>query len=306
MYRWMDFIRLMFLGGVLLGSGDVSGQEKALLKVGVIADIQYGDIETAGTRFYRNSLQKLESAVAQLNSEKVDFSVNLGDLTDRRPEDLDPVLSLLNGLSAPVRNTTGNHDYVGITDNAALYKKLGMPSAYYSFEHKDWVFVMLNTNEVAAYSNVVGTDKEKELTVMLDRIQRSGRTNGKTWNGGISAKQMKWLSGVLKSAGKKKKNVLVFSHHPLYPAEGFTALNDKEILETLARYSCVRGVISGHHHVGALGTYKGITCITTEGMVETAGSNAFAVLEIYSDRFVLRGEGRSKTHEVELVRTQRR
>lgn len=286
----------------LLISGAVMGQEKPLLRVGIIADIQYGDLETAGTRYYRHSLQKLEACVADLNREKVDFSLNLGDLTDRRPQDLDPILSLLNGLSSPVYNTPGNHDYVDIKDNQALYKKLGMSASYYKVEKGDWVFVLLNTNEVASYSNVARTPKEKELAAMMDRIKKDGRNNGQTWNGGISREQMKWLASTLKTAGKKKKNVLVFTHHPLYPEEGYTALNDKEILETLSRFSCVKGVISGHHHTGAFATYKGIPCITTEGMIETADTNAYAVLEIFENRFVLEGRGRTKTHEVSFSR----
>lgn len=142
--------------------------------------------------------------MADLNSEKVDFTINLGDLTDRNPDDLDPVISLLGGLTKPVYNTTGNHDYVGIKDNDTLYKKLGMPAAYYSFEHADWVFVMLNTNEVASYSAIAGIKKEEELAGMLERIKKDGRNNGQTWNGGIGKQQMKWLTDVLKNARKKK------------------------------------------------------------------------------------------------------
>ncbi len=274
-----------------------SCQDKPVLRIGVIADIQYGDIDPAGTRFYRNSLQKLEACVADLNSEQVDFSVNLGDLVDRNPGDLEAVLSRLEVLDQKVYNTTGNHDYVGITDNKALYRRLGMPGAYYSFERGGWLFVRLNTNEVASYANVKGTGKEKELAGILGQIRQRGRDNDKSWNGGVSAKQMKWLARSLKNAERKGKNVLVFTHHPLFPAEVFTALNDHEILSTLSAYSCVKGVISGHHHTGAFGTYEGIPCITTEGMVETADSNAYGVLDIYKDRFVLRGKGRSKTYE---------
>lgn len=94
---------------------------------------------------------------------------------------------------------------------------------------------------------------------------------------------------------------MVLSHHPVWPAEGFTALNDREILETLARYACVKGVVSGHHHIGAFATYEGIPCITTEGMVETADRNAYGVLEIYPDRFVLAGKGRSRTYDVTIT-----
>lgn len=275
-----------------------NGYSQPLMRIGIIADIQYGDIDPAGTRYYRNSLKKLEDCIADLNGEKVDFTVNLGDLVDRDPKDMEAVLTRLKSLDQRVYNTTGNHDYVGVSDNKALYKQLGMPGGYYSFAGGKWLFIMLNTNEIASYANIAGTKKEKELAAVLERIKNSGRNNDKSWNGAISAKQMKWLKKLLKSADKKGTNVMLFSHHPLFPAKEFTALNDQEILETLASFSCVKGVISGHHHVGAFGTYEGISCITTEGMVETEAMNAYGILDIYEDRFVLRGKGRTKTHEV--------
>ena len=46
----------------------------AQVKIGVFADCQYCDCETAGTRFYRNALDKLEECVNQFNqTEKIDF-----------------------------------------------------------------------------------------------------------------------------------------------------------------------------------------------------------------------------------------
>ena len=291
---------LSFLLVLLFRAPAAFSQDAPLFRIGVIADIQYGDIDPAGTRYYRNSLGKLEECVAGLNREKVNFSVNLGDLVDRNPADLDAVLTRLKSLDQKVYNTTGNHDYVGRTDNKALYKELGMPGEYYSFRHDNWLFIMLNTNEIASYANVEGTKKEKELAAMMAAIGERGSDNGKRWNGGISAKQMQWLVKQLKKAEKKKVNVMLFSHHPLFPAGDYTALNDREILETLASYSCVKGVISGHHHPGAFGTYKGIPCITTEGMIETENTNAYGVLDMYGDKFVLRGRGRTVTREITL------
>lgn len=50
-----------------------------ILKVGLIADIQYGDCETSGSRFYRSSINKLRDAVKEINGNNVSFTVNLGD-----------------------------------------------------------------------------------------------------------------------------------------------------------------------------------------------------------------------------------
>ena len=52
-----------------------------------------------------------------------------------------------------------------------------MPSEYYSFMKKNWVFVFLNTNEIAAYSNVVGTAKEQELLRIQNQIKVNKRNS---------------------------------------------------------------------------------------------------------------------------------
>lgn len=302
-HKVTGFSRLVVLSIVYLLclQNQAYGQDAApLIRVGIIADIQYGDLDAKGTRFYRNSLGKLESCIADLNRREVHFTLNLGDLTDRNPADLQPVLDRLKALDRKVYNITGNHDYVDVSNNKALYRQLDMPREYYAFKQGKWLFVMLNTNEVASYANIAGTSNEKELAKMLERIREDARSNDKDWNGGISARQMKWLKKLLGKAEKKQENVLIFSHHPLYPAKEFTALNDKEILQALSAFSCVKGVISGHHHVGAFDTWQQIPCITTEGMIETEDTNAYAVLDIYEDRVVLTGIGRSRSYEIML------
>ena len=66
------------------------------IKIGVFADCQYCDCETAGTRFYRNSLQKLDDCINQFNTNKeLDFVVGLGDLIDRNILSFDSVNSIL-------------------------------------------------------------------------------------------------------------------------------------------------------------------------------------------------------------------
>lgn len=274
--------------------------EQTSIRLGIIADIQYCDCDTRGSRYYRNALSKLEECVDDLNKERVQFTINLGDLVDRdTPHNLDAVLTRLNKLDAPVYNLTGNHDYENVRDNNELYKQLGMPNAYYSFTKGKWHFIILNTNEIASYSNIKGTPEEAELTKMLEKIKDTNRSNGASYNGGISAKQMEWLEQELKMSEQYSLNVFVFSHHPLYGVKGLTALNDLEIRELLSKYSTiVKGVISGHHHAGAYGMHNNIPYITTEGMIETESSNAYGIMTIASDKIELEGRGRTKNHVI--------
>lgn len=299
----MKQINLLSVSAVLLVLifGACNPQKDAVIRVGIIADIQYCDCETRGTRFYRNSLLKLEQCVEDLNRRQVDFSVNLGDLVDRDTENnMGAILTRLDKLDSKVYNTTGNHDYEGVEDNKALYKQLGMPDTYYSFAKGKWRFVMLNTNEVASYANVEGTILETELEEMQKAIAESGRKNGASYNGGISKKQLDWLRQELEAAQKNKEKVIILSHHPLYAASGLTALNDLEIIEMLSAYPCVKAAISGHHHPGDFGTYKNIPFITTEGMIETESENAYGVLELMDHQIILTGEGRTKSYTLPI------
>ncbi|MDR0937757.1 MAG: metallophosphoesterase [Mediterranea sp.] len=262
------------------------------LRFGLLADIQYADANAAGSRFYRNSLGKAEEAVAALNRNDVAFTINLGDIVDRRFADIDSVLLRLSPLRRKLYNTTGNHDYKGVTDNRRLLRKLGMPAAYYTFEKAGWVFVMLNTNEVAPYANVAGTPLAEELSAQRAYIKREGLPQGASYNGGVSAHQLEWLDKVLRRAERKGKRVLVFSHHPLYPEMGESALNAREILSVIARHTCVKALFAGHHHAGGFARYNGIPSVNIEGMVETAARNAFAVVTLYPDRIEIEGHGR--------------
>lgn len=283
---------ILFIG-LFLGGGSTSAQNHSpLLKFGLFADIQYANCPSENTRFYQPVLYKLDSCIRYFNQQDVQFSINLGDIIDRDQQDLDSVKCYLSHLNNKIYHLTGNHDYKGTTDNSTLYKQLNMPSSYYSFKKQNWVFIMLNTNEVSAYAHIEGTKKKQELADILEHIKQTGGKQAQRWNGGTSKKQLKWLDNQLTQCEKKSKNVLIFSHHPLYPQSEFTALNNSEILNTISKYSCVKAVFSGHHHTGAFGVYKGIPMITHQGMVETEKQNAYSIVEITQDSILLKGYGR--------------
>ncbi len=62
----------------------------------------------------------------------------------------------------------------------------------------------------------------------------------------------------------------------------------------------VKGVVGGHHHSGHYGEYSGLPFITTEGMIETADTNAYGIVTIYpDDRIELWGVGRTRSHTIQ-------
>lgn len=286
---WFIVLLLSFLS---VADSMFAQTEKPLMQFGLFADAQFADADANGSRFYKNSLKKLNDCVDYFNAQRVQFTINLGDIIDRNSAELDSVLTCLRRLDSKTCSTTGNHDYKGVTENNALYEKLRMPSEYYSFKKKGWLFIVLNTNEVAPYSNIMGTAKELELSALTNQIKASGGIQGATWNGGVSVAQLQWLNRILAKCEKAGDNALVFSHHPLYPQTEYTALNNMEILSVIEKYSCVKAIFSGHHHSGSFAYYKNLPVVTVEGMVETEAENAFGIVKIYKNKLILEGKGR--------------
>jgi len=273
---------------------------QSLIRIGLIADPQYADRDTRGSRFYRNSLGKLDSAVLAINREGVDFTVTLGDLVDVGPTDLQPVLQRLGKLKRPVYNILGNHDYVNVEDGASLYRSYKMPHPYYTVEKGQWLLIMLNTNELAEYATPTGSDQRLSWQTLNDGLKAAKRKNDQPWNGGASVTQLRWMEKQLQKAKSSNKKVIVFTHHPLYPENGLEALNNREILALIEKYPVVKAVISGHHHPGNFATYKGIPMITLEGMIETADQNAYGILELGPHQLDLHGEGRMTTRKIDF------
>lgn len=271
-----------------------------ILKVGLIADIQYGDCEANGSRFYRNSINKLREAIKDINDNNVHFTVNLGDFTDRNLADLDVVMAELGMLNANMYSVIGNHDYVGVKNNQVLYNKLLTPSDYYSldFPRLDIQFLFLNSNETSSYSNVLDADKQEELESMRTKLKAENRKNNYSWNGALSNEQLDWLDNKLKLAHAQNVKVIVCMHHPLYPDNSHNALNDREILDVIGEYDCVKAVLSGHNHAGNFGYYKGVPFVTVEGMIETEFNNAYGIIEIFKDKMVIKGRGRVTSREL--------
>jgi len=79
---------VMALGGLALSlqllfslaAGD--GGSSDFVSFGIITDVHYADAAPSGSRIYRDSLPKVQAAVATMQQEKVDFMIELGDFKD--------------------------------------------------------------------------------------------------------------------------------------------------------------------------------------------------------------------------------
>ena len=102
------------------------------LKLGVVADPQYADVPALGTRFYRKSIQKLTEAVEHFNEQRVDLSINLGDLIDRNWSSFEAMTGVLGRSKSPLYHVLGNHDFdVLEEEKRKVVHRIGIPSRYY-------------------------------------------------------------------------------------------------------------------------------------------------------------------------------
>jgi predicted phosphodiesterase len=265
---------------------------------GLFADCQYCDCETRGSRFYRNSLAKLQECIDLFNTQDdLEFVAGLGDLIDRDYAGFEKINSVLSRSEHDIKHVLGNHDYeveqVQIDKVAGI---LGLSSGYYSFNIRGWKFIFLNGNDITFKSADPGKIvKAKEMT---QKIKEVGGPNYYEWNGGLGKIQLKWLDRQLKEADRKRLNAVLFCHYPVVPLEAHTLWNHHEVLEILRKHDSVKLWINGHNHAGGCEELNGIHFITLKGMVETENENAFARITLTNNSIKVTGYGREENREL--------
>lgn len=270
------------------------------VKIGVFADCQYCDCETAGTRFYRNSLEKLEECINQFNqNKKIDFVVGLGDIIDRYFASFDSVNAILSKSKKEVFQVIGNHDLeVEKMFLEQVPSKLNLEKTWYSFTKKGWHFIFLNGNDITfhSYDSEI-VNQAKEIT---EKLKSEGKPNPHEWNGGIGPNQLEWLEKELQLAKAKKLKVAVFCHYPLLPFEAHALWNSEELLAILAKYNAVKLYMNGHNHRGNYAFQNGIHFVNLKGMVETETENAFSIISFSDKQVEIKGFGREESRNLLL------
>ena len=192
---------------------------------------------------YKHDVDSFRQAVEQINTLNPDFVVICGDLVqDRNDSSFADFKRIKAGFTVPCYCVPGNHD-VGNTptpDSLQNYRDV-MGDDYYSFEHKGYTFVLVNTQ--------------------LWKAPVEGET----------AQHDIWLKNTLKSASEKKSPVFIAGHYPLFleaPEEADEYMNlplakRTELLELFER-SGVVAVLGGHAHRLIINDYKGIQLVNGE------------------------------------------
>ncbi|WP_303924333.1 metallophosphoesterase [Draconibacterium sediminis] len=211
----------------------------------------------------RNATEGFSQAIDTINSLTPDFVLtggdNIMDALGQTYEASDSLYKLYENtvakVKAPVYNTMGNHEVFGLYENSGVspsHEEYGkqlyqnrLAKRYYSFDHKNWHFVV------------------------LDGI---GFTNDRHYYGHVDEEQLEWLKNDLKTAGDKP--IAVSIHIPLLsigsqimqgPTEGMSegsiVTNANQVREILEQHN-TKLVLQGHLHFLEDIEYNGIHYIT--------------------------------------------
>lgn len=244
-------------------------------RFGIVTDCHYADAEAVGTRFYRESLDKLSECVALMNAQKVDFLVELGDFKDqdRTPVEqktlcyLEAVERVFRGFAGPRYHVLGNHDMDSISKRQFLSRvkstNVGPGRSYYSFDVNGLRFVVLDANY---------------------RTDGAGYDHGNfDWtDANIPSDELAWLERRLDEAPGP---VIVFIHQLLDGVGSVYVRNAGDVRQVLQSCGKVLAVFQGHHHPGSYSNIAGIHYYTLKALVEGTGlaNNSYAIAEVHPD-----------------------
>ncbi|XP_051523228.1 manganese-dependent ADP-ribose/CDP-alcohol diphosphatase isoform X1 [Myxocyprinus asiaticus] len=231
--------------------------ERPVFTFGIIADIQYADIDDGlnflrtRRRYYRNSLQLLRNAIQSWNEEHVKpgFILQLGDIIDGYNKNyeasdraLETVVSEFNNSSIEVHHVWGNHEFYNFSRKTLFASPVnsGAPAetgssligdgiyAYHFSPAPKFRFVVLDAYD----TSIIGRDPSSEKYNTSMKLLKEHNTNPDLnippvykgldqrfvkFNGGFSQEQLVWLDEVLSLADQKHEKVTIVSHLPVHP-----------------------------------------------------------------------------------------
>lgn len=256
-------------------AGNRSIQDRRAVCFGIVTDCHYADANPAGTRFYRESREKLSECVERMNAERIDFLIELGDFKDQdTPAVESRTLTYLREVEAVFRRFQGRRYHVlGNHDMDSLSKKQFL-------DHVE------NTG-IEAGRSYYSFDVQGLHCVVLDANYRS---DGRDYDHGnfdwtdanVPVHELDWLRQDLAAC---EGPAVVFIHQLLDGKGAVYVKNAPEVRRVLQESDRVLAVFQGHHHEGAYSRIEGIHYYTLTGVVEGSGleNNSYAIVELKRD-----------------------
>lgn len=257
-------------------SGDSAGNgavrsERPAVRFGFITDLHYAkDLPSAWGRHYSESLAKARAFVDAMNSAKVDFIMEGGDLKDlgSTPDEslanLDLIEAELARFKGPRYHVLGNHDHDNITKEEFLahIENSGQRQtrSFYSFDAGAIRFIVLD-----------GCYRPDAVPYCRGNFN---------WEDSIvPGDQIAFLKAALDSAPGACIPVI----HQQLDAEDCTVVRNaarvRRILEESGKVKCV---IQGHYHDGSFRVINGIGYYSQKAAVlDSEEHNAWSTVEVY-------------------------
>lgn len=238
------------------------------VKIGLITDIHYADKTRVNTRYYRDSLKKMKTAVAYFNEVRPHFIVQMGDLVDAA-ESVETELEYLATIEAefakakpPRHYVLGNHCVDTLTKEEFI-ANTGATKPYYSFDRGGFHFVILDA-------------------CFREDGEPYGRNNSHWRDTNIPPVELKWLKEDLANT---KKSTILFIHQRLDETQHHSVNNNDEVREILEASGKVLAVFQGHSHENEYAMVNGIHYCVVRAMVEGQGetNNSYGLLTISPD-----------------------
>ena len=247
----------------------------ASLRFGLLTDLHYADKPTRGTRYYRETPSKLAETVERFSKEKLDFTVELGDLIDSSHDAnadqkwLTKIHSHFLQTPEPKHFVLGNHCVETLTKDEFL-GGVGQKQSYFSFDANAFHFIIL------------------DACFRSDGVPY-GRNNSEWTDANIPQAELDWLRADL---AETKKPTIVFAHQRLDGSDQHCVKNAAEVRTLLEASGRVLAVFQGHSHKNDYKQINDIHYATLVAMVEGTGieNSGYAIAEVTPDATIhLRG-----------------
>jgi predicted phosphodiesterase len=253
----------------------VRNRRTGTVRFGIVTDCHYADADTVGTRYYRDSLDKLGECVEAMNRQKVDFLAELGDFKDQNTPPIEQkTLSYLRAIermfrkfNGPTYHVLGNHDEDNISKQQFLANientGINPTRSYYSLDYNGMHFVVLDANYKSD-----GADYD--------------HSNFDWTDANIPPDELQWLKRDLAASHGA---VIVLIHQLLDGTGSYYVKNAAEVRQVLKQSGKVLAVFQSHFHEGNYSRINGIHYYTLKALVEGPGpeNNSYAIVEVQPD-----------------------
>lgn len=234
------------------------------LRLGLISDIHYADLNTAGSRHYRDSIIKVKEAIEKFNASDLDMVVCLGDLIDA--------------------GKNVEEEYAHLKTVHKEFARLNVPSHFVLGNHCIYTLTkqefLKGVNQNSSYSS--STLKGVRL-VFLDACYRKdgvsyGRKNYEWTDTEIPDNQRNWLQETL---DKETLPTLVFVHQRLDVGGNYGIHSAASVRKIFEKSKQVAAVFQGHNHVNEHKIINNIHYLTINAVIEGPApeNNAFSILD---------------------------